>query len=227
MGLDVGDTLSFTLLGYEINTTIVGLCRDLELVFSMYIQLSTLEDILGFSPHNGMLLKVDSNEKSAVIEELNNHEEVAFALSKEKFETRIFNLFQTITIIVNVMVFLGFLVSFITIFATTFISSLEREREYALLRVFGYTSANILGQLLFEIFILCIFAMVIGLTTGNLLSVYWNSIISSLFFTIDLYGAWKDYLFSGGFALMTIIISILPAFQLIIRQILAEQIKEE
>lgn len=227
MGLSVGDTLSFTLLGYDINTTIVGLCRDLELVFSMYIQLSTLEDILGFSPHNGMLLKVDSSEKNAVIEELNNHEEVAFALSKEKFETRIFNLFQTITIIVNVMVFLGFLVSFITIFATSFISSLEREREYAVLRVFGYTSANILGQLLFEIFILCIFAMVLGLTTGNLLSIYWNSIISSLFFTIDLYAVWNNYLYSGGFALITIVISIFPAFRLIIRQKLAEQINEE
>ena len=227
LGLEVGDPFNFRFLGQEINTTIIGLNRDLELTISIYIQLEAMEEILGFSPHNGMLLKVNPNDSESVIEEFNTNPEVSFALTQGKFEERITNLITTQTIIVNVMVALGFMVSFLAIFATSFISSIEREREYALFRVFGYTSLNILGQLFIEIMILCVLSLILGLAVGNFLALYWNSIISSIFFTIDLHQTWLNYLVSSGFAILAVSISIIPAFQLIIRQNLAEQINEE
>ncbi len=227
LGLQVGDHFDFSFLGQQFNTTIVGLNRDLELTISIYIQLEALEEIIGYSPHNGMLLKVDPQESNSVIEELNENQEVSFASTKGKFEQRISNLINTQTIIVNVMVALGFMVSFLAIFAISFISSIEREREYALLRVFGYTSLDILSQLFVEIMILCVLSLILGLSGGNFLAVYWNSIISSIFFTIDLHQTWLNYLVSGGFAILAVSISIFPAFQLITRQNLAEQINEE
>ncbi|MBN2156223.1 MAG: FtsX-like permease family protein [Candidatus Lokiarchaeota archaeon] len=225
--LQIGDPFSFWFSGLEINTTIVGFCRDLELTVTIYMQLSALETTLGFSPYNGMLVNVDTSESPTVISALNEHQDVAYALAKDKFEERIGNLIDSQTIVVHVMVFLGFIASFLSIFATSFISALEREREYALLRVFGFTPAQVLGQLLFEIFILCIAALIIGLSAGIFLELYWNSILSSIFFTVDLYHHWINYLLSGGFAIVTVLFSILPAFRLIIRQVLAEAINEE
>lgn len=227
IGLRVGDEFSFWFSGLEINTTIIGLSRDLELTVTIYMQLSALEDIMGYSPYNGMFLNVVADELPSVIEQLNRHEDVAYAFKKDTFENRIQNLIKSQTIIVNVMVFLGFLTSFLAIFATTFISSIEREREYALLRVFGFSSAQILGQLLFEIFLLCTFALLIGLGLGNGLAFYWNSILSSIFFTVDLYQNQLNYLISVGFAVISMLISIFPAFRLISKQVLAKAIEEE
>jgi ABC-type antimicrobial peptide transport system permease subunit len=227
LGLKPGDQFNFSFLGQKINTTIVGLNRDLELTISIYMQLEALEDVLGFSPHNGMLLNIDPEASNSVIDEFNNNPNVVIASAKGKFEERISNLINTQTIIVNVMVALGFMVSFLAIFATSFISAIEREREYALLRVFGFRSLEILGQLFLEIMILCVLSLILGLTGGNFLAVYWNSIISSIFFTVDLYQTFVDYFVSGSFAFLAVSISIIPAFRLIIRQKLAEQINEE
>ena len=227
LGLEVGDPFNFRFYGQQINTTIVGLNRDLELTLSIYMQLEAMEEILGFSPHNAMLLKVNPNDTESVIEEFNINQEVSFALTKLKMAERINNILSSQTIIVNVMVTLGFMVSFLAIFATSFISSIEREREYALLRVFGYTSMEILVQLFIEIMILCVMSLILALTLGNFLALYWNSIISSIFFTIDLYQSWLNYLIASGFAILAVSVSIIPAFQLIIRQNLAEQINEE
>ena len=227
LGLEVGDPFNFRFYGQDINTTIVGLNRDLEITLSIFMQLEAIEEIVGFSPHNGMLLRVNTNDIESVIEEFNTNQEVSFALTKVKMAERINNILSSQTIIVNVMVTLGFMVSFLAIFATSFISSIEREREYALLRVFGYSSLEILVQLFIEIMILCFMSLILALTFGNFLALYWNSIISSIFFTIDLYQTWLNYLIASGFAILAVSISIIPAFQLIIRQNLAEQINEE
>ena len=225
--LEVGNPFNFRFLGQQINTTIIGLNRDLELTISICMQLEAMEEILGFSPHNGMLLKVNSNDSESIIEEFNTNQEVSFALTKEKYDNRITNVITTQTIVVNVMVALGFMISFLAIFTTSFISAIEREREYALFRVFGYTSLNILGQLFIEIMILCVLSLILGLAGGNFLSLFWISIISSIFFSIDLYQSWLNYFVSSGFAILAVSISIIPAFRLIIRQKLAEQINEE
>jgi ABC-type antimicrobial peptide transport system permease subunit len=223
----VGDPFNFRFFGQEINTTIIGFNRDLELTLTIHMQLEAMEDILGFSPYNGMLLRVNSNNFESVIEEFNTNQDVSFALTVEKSAERIDNIITSQTIIVNVMVTLGFMVSFLAIFATSFISSIEREREYALLRVFGYSALDILVQLFVEIMILCVMSLILALTFGNFLALYWNSIISSIFFTIDLHQSWLNYLVASGFAILAVSVSIIPAFQLIIRQNLAEQINEE
>ncbi|QEE15261.1 ABC transporter permease [Promethearchaeum syntrophicum] len=227
LGYSVGDNCSFWLFDQQINVTVVGIARTMDSPLLMYIQLETLEDIFGFMPINGMLVDVEDTEINDYTNVLNENSDVQFAIKKAKFETRIRNIVASQTVIVNIMVVLGLIVSFLSIFSTTIIIVIERDREYALQRVFGFSTWQILTQIFLELSFLVLIALLLGYLTGNYLSAYWKNLIAESFFSINNYFIWTDYLVLFLFALGATIFSLYPEYQTLKKQYLAEGIKEE
>lgn len=230
LGVSIGDNISFYFLNREINMTIVGLSRSMDFPVTMYVQLESLEEIFGFKPINAMLIDIAGDSQAEIdkiTNELNNNEDVSLAVTREFDRTRIRNIIASQTIIINIMVVLGLIVSFLSIFATTYIVVIERDREYALQRVFGFSSGQILTQIFLEIFLLSVIALVIGFFAGNYLSRYWMNLVKKYFFSVDNYFIFTDYLTLFGFALATSIFSLMPEYKSLRKSNLAESIREE
>ncbi|MHA1562180.1 MAG: ABC transporter permease [Promethearchaeota archaeon] len=224
---NVGDNFSFWLGTNQINVSIVGFCRNLGSPAAMFVQLPYLEEELGIMPVNGILASANVGDSDKLIDQMNNHTDIKFALSKQTYEDRIGNMISVQTIIVNVMVLLGAIISFLTIFSTAFIIILERTREISLQRVFGFSKFQVLSQLGFELGILTTISLIFGFISGNFLNLYWLSMISETFFTVDYYFVYTDYLLVFGFALLTVLVSLLPKVQTLKNQNLAKEIEEE
>jgi len=227
LGYSVGDNCSFWLFNQQINVTIVGIARTMDSPLSMYIQLETLEEIFGFMPINGMLVDVEDVEINDYTNALNENSDVQIAIKKARFETRIRSIVASQTVIVNIMVILGMVVSFLSIFSTTIIIVIERDREYALQRVFGFSTWQILTQIFIELMFLVMIALLLGYLSGNYLSAYWKNLIAESFFSINNYFIWTDYFVLFIFALGATIFSLYPEYHSLQKQYLAEGIKEE
>ncbi|XEO78324.1 hypothetical protein WKT22_03363 [Candidatus Lokiarchaeum ossiferum] len=227
LGYTVGDNCSFWLFDRQINVTIVGLSRTMDMPIAMYIQLETLEDIFGFMPINGMLVDVQDDELDDYMDDLNENPDVQFAIKKAKFVVQIRQVIASQTVIVNIMVVLGLIVSFLSIFSTTLIIVIEREREYALQRVFGFSTWQILTQIFLELMFLVVIALGLGYLSGNYLSIYWKNLVARNFFSVDTYFIWTDYVLLFIFALGGSLFSLFPEYRSLQSQCLADGIKEE
>ncbi len=227
LNVHIGDKVSFWILNRMVNVTIVGFYRDLEMPASMYMDLADLEKLFGFNPQNGLIATTTKNVLNNLTRTLNTYTNVNLALPVETYQSRITNMINTQTVIVNIMVILGLVVSFLTMFSTAFISAIEREREIALERIFGFSSFQLIWQLFVELLLLTLAALISGYILGDFLCRYWISIISAIFFKVDLFHFLREYLQIFAFALLTAICSIYPGFRLLMHQKLAEIIKDE
>lgn len=227
--LDVksGDDFSFWFHTEQVNVSIVGLCRSIGSPITMYIQLPYLEERLGYMPVNGIIASSHNSESRDLINEMNNHKDIRLALSKSIFQDRIESIIDIQTIIVKIMMVLGFIIAFLAIFSTTFIITIERTREVSLERVFGFSKFQILLQLGLEIVILTFVALCLGFISGLFLNLYWLSLISDIFFKIESSTTGWDYLITIAFSIMTVVISLIPEFQFLGGKNLARSIEEE
>ncbi|MCK5050076.1 MAG: FtsX-like permease family protein, partial [Candidatus Heimdallarchaeota archaeon] len=227
LGLELGDPISMWYETTTVNFTITGICREMELISSVFVQITDLETQLGYFPVNGILAKAKAGELSSLFETLNSNSAIQLAITKESFEERLGSLIQSQTLIVNIMTILGFTVSTITLFSTTLITVVEREREIALFRVFGFSKRQIIGQMLIEVSFISIISLLIGLIGGFYLNNYWLSIISEIFFKIDSYLLMKDVMIVLIITVLSSIVSVFPGYRLTNRLSLATAIQDE
>lgn len=227
--LDVksGDNFSFWFHTEQVNISIVGLCRAVGSPIAMFIQLPYLEERLGYLPVNGIIASSQNNKSGDLMDEMNTHKDIRLALSKSIFQDRIESIIDIQTIIVKIMMILGFIIAFLAIFSTTFIITIERTREVSLERVFGFSKSQILLQLGLEIAMLTLVALCLGFISGLFLNCYWLSLISDIFFKIESSTTGWDYLITISFSIMTVVISLIPEFQFLGGKNLAQAIEEE
>ncbi len=227
LNLKIGDRFDFWIGTHRINCTIVGLSRDMDVAASLFLFLEDLEQELGYMPINSALVQIKDNDVDETNTYLMKQPQIENVRTKSYGHNRIKQLVSNQTLIVQVMIILGFIVSSIIIFTTSFITAIERQREIALQKTFGFSNKQLLGQLMIEILFLTIIAIILGIGFGHLLTVYWNSIVSEFFFRIDLYFNIWDYLLTIGLCIISGIVSTYPGFHLIQSQKLAEAIREE
>ncbi|MHA1912580.1 MAG: ABC transporter permease, partial [Candidatus Kariarchaeaceae archaeon] len=192
LGLEIGDPISMWHKTTTVNFTITGICREMELISTVFVQIDDLETQLGYYPVNAILAKAKVGELNNLFEALNSNPVIQLAITKESYEERLGSIIQSQTLIVNIMTILGFTVSTITLFSTTLITVVEREREIALFRVFGFSKRQIISQMLIEVSLISFISILIGLIGGYYLNIFWLSIISEIFFKIDSYLLMKD-----------------------------------
>jgi putative ABC transport system permease protein len=227
LDLKIGDPISMWKETTIVNFTITGICREMELISSVFVQIGDLETQLGYYPVNVILAKAKAGELSNLFETLNSNSAIQLAITKQSFEERLSSLIQSQTLIVNIMTILGFTVSTITLFSTTLITVVERKREIALFRVFGFSKRQIISQMLIEVSIISFISIVIGFVGGYFLNKFWLSIISEIFFKIDSYILIKDVITVTIIIILSSIVSVFPGYQLTNRLSLATAIQDE
>ncbi|MHA1556837.1 MAG: ABC transporter permease [Candidatus Heimdallarchaeota archaeon] len=233
LGLVVGDFFNFTLMGVEFQIEIVGIARDLDIPNSCFMLIPAIEKTLGFSAINRAFIKldnIDTLDKTSIdslLLDLNENTQIRYAIMKDTYEARMVHMVNTQLFIVQVTIVLSLVISFLIIFVTAFTSIIERTREIALQRTFGFRKHQIFSQILLEIGALIILAVFIGIAIGGEgLGRLIQYFISTLFFELDSVHFWGDYLMIVGFALGCVFLSTLPSVNLLRKQQLATAIKE-
>ncbi|MCF2143140.1 MAG: FtsX-like permease family protein [Candidatus Heimdallarchaeota archaeon] len=233
LGLDVGDNVNFSLLGVDLQIKIVGIARDLDVPNSLLMTLPAIENNLGFPVLNYALVKLENSnslstkEVNAILLELNENSNIQYAIMKETYEEQMVHMVNTQLFIVKVTVVLSLIISFLIIFVTAFISIVERTREIALLRTFGFLKSQIFSQLFVEIGSLISIAVLVGLAVGGEgLGRMIQFLIGKLFFELDTTYFWGDYLMIIGFTAGCVLLSTLPSLNLLRKQKLATAIIE-
>ena len=233
LGLEVGDYFEFLLLGAEFRIKIVGIARDLDVPNSCFMLLPAIEKTVGFSAINGAFIQLDSEESldSADYEnflfELNENPQIQYAIEKETYENQMLQMINTQLFIVQVTIVLALIISFLIIFVTAFISIIERTREIALQRSFGFKKSQILVQIFLEMGILITFAVLFGILLGGEgLGRVLQFFIGKLFFKLDFVYFWGDYISIIGFATGCVLLSTFPGINMLRKQKLATAIIE-
>jgi ABC-type antimicrobial peptide transport system permease subunit len=231
LNLQVGDEFEFYAAAQNFSITIVGICTDLDAHISLYMTLPAIEEILGYPLINGALIEIqtpiDSEELDDLILRINEENGVQYAILKSVYENRMKQMVDSQIVIVSVMVAVAFIISFITIFVIAFISVLERSREIALQRVFGFSKLQILGQILIELSLFVIIALLVGIFIGGeSLGALISEIISEFFFEVETYRDISNYTIIIAFSIGCILLSTIPGINLLRTQNLAVSIDE-
>lgn len=227
LGYQIGDAFDFRVFDQLYNLTVIGFCRDMENPLAVYVQLSTLEAQLGYNPYNGIMLTTTGEDLTGLEATLNTLPGVNYAYGMQVLKNRMGNIIESQTLIVKFMAGLGLIISFLSIFSTTTIIILERNREYALERIFGFTPAEIFSQLFNELFLIAIVSLTLGFIGGWYYAARLRSLLSSAFFQVDSFRQLGLYFLQVGFALLSVLASLLPQLQPLRQKYLAENVLED
>ncbi|MFW9923789.1 MAG: ABC transporter permease [Candidatus Thorarchaeota archaeon] len=233
LDLSVGDYMNFSMLGIEFRIKIVGIVRDLDVPNSCFMLIPAIEETLGFIARNAAFIQLKSDVASntatinSLLLNLNKNSGVQYAITKDTYQVRMVHMVNTQLFIVQVTIILALVISFLIIFVTAFISIIERTREIALQRTFGFQKSQIFFQIILELSALIILAVLFGIAIGGEgLGRMVKYFISMLFFELDAAYFWGDYLLIIGFTIVCVLFSSLPSINLLRKQQLAVAINE-
>jgi putative ABC transport system permease protein len=233
LGLDIGDYLNFSMLGGDFSIEIVGVVRDLDTPNSCFMSITAINQTLGFSAINAAFIDLpdtvvnDGATMDSILLDLNEDSQIQYAVEKNIYESRMIHMVNTQLFIVKVTIVLALIISFLIIFVTAFISIIERTREIALQRTFGFKKSQIYFQIILEMGLLIGLAVLFGIAVGGEgLGRLIQFFIGQFFFKLDNVYFWGDYLIIVGFATGCLLLSSLPSLTLLRKQHLASAIIE-
>ncbi|MHA1121772.1 MAG: ABC transporter permease [Candidatus Heimdallarchaeota archaeon] len=231
--LEIGDYFNFSSFGAEFRIEIVGIVRDLDVPNSCFMLIPAIEETIGFSAINNAFLQLhnmdsmSSEALDSILLDLNENIGIQYAITKDTYEARMVHMVNTQLFIVKVTIILALIISFLIIFVTAFVSIIERTREIALQRTFGFQKGQIWFQIILELGFLITFAVLFGIAVGGEgLGRLIQYFISQFFFKLDSIYFWGDYLLIIGFAIGCVLISAAPSIRLLQKQKLASAIIE-
>jgi len=240
IGIEMNDTLSFEYFGLQFNGTVVGITNDIQFSTAFFMDLTYLNTVLkdrvfqllgqNTIVANKLLLQLNEGVSVQDFQDnLNtNYPDVSIALTSASYERRSIALSESQTAIIFLMVALGLVVGVVSVFTTLLIAVVERERELALLQVFGYRWRELLFQILLEGWIIGVISLIptflaARLVTENL----WITIISNNIYQVFPVYTTGISIFLIAFALVSISLSIIPAFRSATSAKMSEVIREE
>jgi len=240
LNISKGDKLSFYYFDSLINGTVSGIATELlnNLAIMMDIEfISTeLKNVFNLPTYNvlpvanKLLVAYHENANiNDIQDDLNqNNPYVVLAVSKEHLLRKQVGLVRNQSSIVILMVSLGLIVGFVSFFSTLLISIVEREREFAIMKVYGYKNQEIILEILIEGMILGFFSIIPALFIGRFTAVnLWIKIVSDSFFNITPFYLYPTQVFLLLFGFISILISVIPSYILAISKPIYEVIREE
>jgi putative ABC transport system permease protein len=219
--LAVGETITLMLAASNLTLHIRGVITDFDRTISAIVSFDFLKQHFAQYPafypttsvYNSILIK--SNESEAVMQD------------RSEARDQMLRYVDTAVIVAYLMSILGFLVAFVALFNTFFISIVEREREIGIMKAFGFSTWKLFRSLLYEALILVPIATLLGLIASYPLSLYLIGLVSFYFFPIAYFLLLTTITVSVIFALMATLTSILPGFYIVNKKRLATAIQEE
>jgi len=229
LGMSFGDNITVWFYQMQIEVTIVGVSESWASPSSVIIQLEYLESIMGPITHfSAMRMLVEDAYKQEIVDQLNqNNANIRFATTSKIFLQQMMEVIRIEQQIAYVAVLLGFIVAFISIFNTTFISSLERTREFALMRAFGFSNRSIFFITGIENVVLMPLAFLIGLGLSYPLTLVFLHLIEEFAQKVPYNFSWFAVWITVLFVIGTTLIAILPGWIHNTTQKLANCLREE
>jgi putative ABC transport system permease protein len=234
LGVEMGSVFSFIFLGKQINGTVVGISNELKISSAIIIDIDYISSI--FAPEeegvlmNKLLVKLEDGVNSKEIQDFinQNNPSVNFSLDKQFYKRRFESLAASQTAIIYLMVILGLIVGFVSVFTTLLIAIAEREKELGLLHVYGHTKLEMILQIIIEGLFIGIFALIAGLIFSRSVAInVWMSIVNESLFEMNAYFPQNVSILFVGFTLISILVSIVPSFVFTTSKKLSEVIREE
>ncbi len=233
MKLSVGDRITLLLpkskLILTIRGTIVDLDQTVAVVFPHQILKQHFKD---YYPeitdyYNSIMISAREEEKKAIIQELNNNSAIQEVRTRTDSLNRMIRWINTTIIVVNLMMLLGFLIAFIALFNTFFMSTVEREREFAIMKAFGYSGWALFRSLLYEACIVVPVGSFLGLIVSYPLALYFLGLIEFYFVKMQYYLLMSTIAVSVIFALLATLTSIFPGFYIVNKKPIPTAMVEE
>jgi putative ABC transport system permease protein len=232
--LNVGETITLMLAASNLTLYIRGVITDFDRTISAVISFDFLKQHFSQYPaiynhvsglYNSIL--IDSNEPEAVMQDLLANPAIQQVRSRSEARNQMLRYVDTAVIVAYLMSILGFLVAFVALFNTFFISIVEREREIGIMKAFGFSTWKLFRSLLYEALILVPIATLLGLIASYPLSRYLIGVVSFYFLPLAYFLLLTTITVSVIFALMATLTSILPGFYIVNKTRLATAIQEE
>jgi len=229
LGLSNGDNITIWFYQMQLEFTIIGVSDSWAMPSAILIQTEYLQSIMGPTlRYNAMRMIVEEDYKDETINELNNNDgSISFSYDDEFFLKQTMGVVQIEQQIAYIAMILGFIVAFIAIFNTTFISSLERTREFAIMRAFGFSNNSILQISLIENAILTPVALLFGVALSYPLSLVFLYLIEEFAQKVGFSFTWQTIWVTLLFAIGTTMIAVIPGWITNTRQELANNLREE
>ncbi len=229
LGLSNGDNITIWFYQMQLEFTIIGVSDSWAMPSTIVIQKEYLESIIGPAIHfNSMRMIVEEGYRDEIVDILNDNEiRISFAYTDEFFLKQMMEIVYIEQEIASIAMILGFIVAFIAIFNTTFISSLERTREFAIMRAFGFSNGSILQISVVENAILMPISVLLGIALAypiTFIFLYW---IEEYTQKIPYCFSWQTIWVTLLFTLGTVLIAVIPGWIHNTKQELANNLKEE
>ncbi|MBC74412.1 MAG: hypothetical protein CME64_00195 [Halobacteriovoraceae bacterium] len=180
LGLEIGDTVTFEILGIEVQGVVVNLRRvrwtSFLPNFFIVFQPGAIDD----APKT-YLAAVDSlteEQRYAVQDKIVDKYSNVSIVSVTEIVSKIMNIFKAMAQALTIMAGLCLSIGFFTLYAITQNQLKKKRFEAAIQKVFGFSPGQLLKTLLAEYFILATLACVIGLG----FSVVLGQVVSIIFF---------------------------------------------
>ncbi|MBD3190590.1 MAG: FtsX-like permease family protein [Candidatus Heimdallarchaeota archaeon] len=229
LDLAIGENVTVWLYQQQLEFTIVGSVISWSSASAIIVQIEHLEPLLGsFMSYTSLRMTVEAGHQQDVMDDLNaNDPKVRFAKSYQYYLNQMLEIIQVEQEIANVAEVLGFLVAFFTIFNTTFISTLERTREFAIMRAFGFSKFSIFLITEIENSVLTPIAFVAGMVLAYPFTHIFLYLIEEHAQPIPYNFSWLTVWVTFLFAIGTTFISVIPGWFSTTKKKLANTLREE
>lgn len=229
MGMSNGDNITLWFFQMQLEFTIVGVSDSWASSTSVIIQKEYLESTLGPTIRfTSMRMIVEEGYQDEIVDSFNDNDaSISFASTSDFYLNQMMQIIHVEQEIAYVAVVLGFIVAFIAIFNTTFISSLERTREFAIMRAFGFSNYSILQISGIENAILTPVAFLAGMVLAYPLTLIFLGLISEFSQKVPYNFSWQTVWITLLFALGTTLIAVIPGWFHNTKQELASSLREE
>ncbi len=162
LNVDVGDTISFTVLGNEYRAKIDGIFTASVWLYA-FIDYTNIPDI-NFAPTQAQVFVDEDENISQVtthISELNLE-----MMTKNDYAERVNNVVSSVTLMCNTIKVFAIALAMVVTYNLSILNFNERKRDIATLKVLGFNRLEIFKSLAVEILILTFLSSLIGLCFG-------------------------------------------------------------
>ena len=215
LGVDLHSDLSIILLGSVIRGKVVGIMNELMLNSVIIMDISFLTTQVSRNSNlpiaNKALIKLQDDIEISVFQNYLNQDKtyIWLAVTKDFYNARMVALSKSQTVIILLLISLGYIVGLATIFTTLLISIAERQRELSLLNVFGFYRTEILLELILEGMIIGGISLFLGLIiSGQIASNLWIPLLSRSLIEITITNPTTEIVLVSFLSITLIILSI-------------------
>ncbi len=221
-GFSIGQTIMLTIFNKEMNFTVVGVHNDSFQTISIIADLDYLSSKFivpgsnqtyaqrGISMFNILMIKLsDSSRTQQTVNLLNTeYEWIEYALSVEVIHRQQKSFVESQIQVVYILVLLGLIVAFMTVFTTQFISLVERDLEFGMLQVFGKYKRELYSETLVEILIVWLFTILaVFLLSPLVADRIWIQSVANQILYVKFYVSRSAQLFIAVFGLVSLLVS--------------------